>query len=180
MEKPEAFLGNFVVRPMKRGDVDEVKRLQDDCLPTSCPPVFYTSLLTSPTSLCLLAYSPSSPSSILGCISASLASYSSLHSEPTPPSIYIFTLAVAPSARQQGLAYHLIRAVVKALLPKSLLSWLPQKARVKLHVEATNVAARRLYRKLGLEEKARARGFYRRLQGGGSGEAIEMEGVLTV
>ncbi|GAA5939498.1 hypothetical protein JCM10213_009109 [Rhodosporidiobolus nylandii] len=168
------------LQPLGGGDVDEVKRLQNDCLPTSCPPVFYTSLLTSPTSLCLLAYSPSSPSSILGCVSASVTFHFSSSTEPTSPFIYILTLAVAPSARQQGLASHLIRAVVKALLPKPLLPWLSQKARVKLHVEATNVAARRLYRKLGLEEKARARGFYRRLKGGGSGEAIEMEGVLTV
>ncbi|GAA5902625.1 hypothetical protein JCM6882_009336 [Rhodosporidiobolus microsporus] len=185
---PESFLGELVVRPMKRADVEAVKRLQDDHLPVSYPSSFYTVLLTTPTSLCLVAYSPSSPSTILGTISASVSfpSSSSLSSSLSPtatapalPSIYILSLAVAPSARNQGLASHLLHAVTKALLPRPLFLGFKQRARVHLHVDAANPGAVRLYKKVGMEEKTRVRGFYRRLQSGGNGEAIEMEGVLT-
>ncbi|GAA6039457.1 hypothetical protein JCM8097_009559 [Rhodosporidiobolus ruineniae] len=180
---PEPFLRELVVRPMKRADVERVKRLQDDCLPVSFPASFYTVLLTNPSSLCLVAYAPSDPSTILGTVAASI-SFSiacSLSSDAAAlPSVYILSLAVSPSARRQGLALHLLQAVGKALLPTPLFLGFKQRVNVKLHVEAGNAAALRLYKKIGLVEKSRRRGFYSRLQGGGNGEAVEMEGVLVV
>ncbi|GAA6039446.1 hypothetical protein JCM8097_009550 [Rhodosporidiobolus ruineniae] len=180
---PEPFLRELVVRPMKRADVERVKRLQDDCLPVSYPASFYTILLINPSSLCLVAYSPSDPATIVGTIAASISFpvACSLSSDAAAlPSVYILSLAVSPSARRQGLASHLLHAVSKALLPSPLFLGFKQRVQVKLHVEAGNAAALRLYKKIGLDEKGRRRGFYSRLQGGGNGEAIEMEGVLVV
>jgi ribosomal protein S18 acetylase RimI-like enzyme len=198
---PESIGGEVVVRAMKRVDVEEVKRLQvrlflsvplssthlvlqDDCLPVSYPPSFYSLLLSNPSSLCLVAYSLSSPSTLLGSVSANisfpLASSLTSSSTHTPPVVYILSLAVSPAARNQGLASHLLHAVTKALLPRPVFHGFRQKATVRLHVEAGNEAAIRLYKKVGLSEKGRVRGHYRRVGGGGSGEAVEMEGLLVV
>ncbi|GAA5999784.1 hypothetical protein JCM10207_005909 [Rhodosporidiobolus poonsookiae] len=177
-----SFASELVVRPVKRADVERVRRLQEDCLPVSYPPSFYSILLTNPSSLCLVAYSPSSPSTILGAVSASVDFTPDSFSASTAalPSVYVLSLAVSPSARNRGLASHLLRAVCKALLPCPPPSPVQQRVRVKLHVESSNTAALRLYKRMGLVEKGRRRGFYRRLRNGGSGEAVEMEGVLRV
>ncbi|GAA6005905.1 GNAT family N-acetyltransferase [Rhodotorula paludigena] len=181
----ESVAEELVVRPLRRADVDQVRQLQDACLPVVYPPSFYTVLLTNPSSLCLVAYSPSSPSTLLGCISAhvSYPSSSFTSSSRTPassPTIYILSLAVARPFRQRGLASHLVRSISKALLPRPLFCGFKQRARVSLHVEVENAAARELYKRLGLQEKGRKAGFYSRLRNGGRGEAVEMEGVLEV
>ncbi|GAA5967671.1 hypothetical protein JCM11641_005729 [Rhodosporidiobolus odoratus] len=175
---PEDFLRELALRPMQRRDVERVKQLQDDCLPASFPPSFYTLLLTNPSSLCLIANSPASPSTILGCISASISSTVSSLSRSTSQSntIHIYALAVAPSARKQGLASHLLHAISERLVPRAPISTVKRTVMVKLHVAVENERARGLYRKVGFVEKARKRGYYRK----GSGEAIEMEGRLTV
>ncbi|BGP40572.1 Cysteine-rich protein 2-binding protein [Rhodotorula kratochvilovae] len=168
----------LIVRQLKRADVERVRQLQDACLPISYPSSFYTVLLTSPTSICLIAFSPSSPTTILGAVAAHLTipPSSSLSSRPTQPTptIYLLTLAVAPSARGRGLGPHLLRSACRALLP------LARTARVALHVEAENEAALRMYTRLGMREKRRQRGFYSRLRGGGKGEAVEMEGLVEL
>ncbi|GAA6048623.1 hypothetical protein JCM3770_002062 [Rhodotorula araucariae] len=167
-----------IVRQLRRADVEEVGRLQDACLPISYPPSFYTVLLTSPTSICLIAFSPSAPSTILGSVSAHLTfpPPSSLSSRPSQstPTVYLLTLAVAPAARSRGLAPHLVRSVCRALLP------LARTARLSLHVETENACAQRLYKRLGLAERRRQRGFYSRMRGGGKGEAVEMEGLVDL
>ncbi|GAA5883814.1 hypothetical protein JCM8547_007988, partial [Rhodosporidiobolus lusitaniae] len=144
-------LRELVVRPMKRADVERVKRLQDDCLPIPFPLPFYTALLTNPSSLCLVAYSPSSPSTILGCVSASLSPSPPSFSSSTPPlpAVYILSLAITPSARNQGLASYLLHATSKALLPSPLFHGFKQRVTVKLHVDVGNEAAIQLYRKVG-------------------------------
>lgn len=161
--------------------------LQDDCLPVSYPPSFYTVLLTSPTSICLLSYSSSSPSTLVGCVSAHLSypppcALSSRTAEPPKPSIYLLSLVVAPAARGRGLAAHLVRSACRTLLPPPPACEVAVRRSVKLslHVEATNGAALRMYRRLGLEERRRQRGFYSRLRGGGTGEAVEMAGFIEV
>ncbi|GAA5999800.1 hypothetical protein JCM10207_005916 [Rhodosporidiobolus poonsookiae] len=178
----DTFASEVVVRPMKRADVERVRLLQEDCLPVTYPPSFYSVLLTNPSSLCLVAYSPSSPSSLLGAVSASIdfSTDSLCHTTPSLPSIYVLSLAVAPTARNRGLASHLLRTVCKALLPSPPPLPVQQRVRVKLHVESSNLAALRLYKRMGLVEKGRRRGFYRRLRNGGNGEAVEMEGLLRV
>ncbi|GAA5920512.1 hypothetical protein JCM1841_003455 [Sporobolomyces salmonicolor] len=171
------------LRPMRRADVAQVKRLQDACLPISYPASFYTHLLTNSASLCLLACSPSSPSALLGCISGHLTSAGdvSLSASVTPalPAIYVSSLAVDSLARHQGLATQLIRELLRRLLlDSSARPVFSPRAVVSLHVESRNVNALSLYKKIGLSERRRIRGFYRR--SGGDGEAIEMQGVLAV
>ncbi|GAA5910407.1 hypothetical protein JCM5296_000588 [Sporobolomyces johnsonii] len=174
-EKPQ-------LRPMKRADVAQVKRLQDGCLPVSYPASFYTHLLTNSASLCLLACSPSSPSILLGCVSGHLTSSGDLSQSssltPALPAIYLSSLAVDSLARHQGLATQLICELVRLLLLDGSARSVSPRTVVSLHVESRNVAAIALYKKMGLSERRRIRGFYR--GSGGDGEAIEMQGVLAV
>ncbi|GAA5843550.1 hypothetical protein JCM9279_000789 [Rhodotorula babjevae] len=177
---------DVVVRQLRRADVERVRKLQDECLPVSYPPSFYTVLLTSPTSICLLSYSSSSPSTLLGCVSAHL-SYPppcalSSRAAPPAPAVYLLSLVVDPAARGRGLAAHLVRSACRALLPPAHPGEGTARRSVKLslHVEATNGVALRMYRRLGLEERRRQRGFYSRLRGGGTGEAVEMVGLIEV
>lgn len=152
--------------------------IQNACLPLSYRPSFWFTLLTSPTSLCLLGVNPTT-SAILGCISARLApsSFDSLSSTPT---VHILSLAVAPTARRTGLASTLITEVLLALLATVGGGKGRRKVQVTLHVLASNTGAQALYRRVGLVEVARKRGYYRRLQGGGDGEAVEMRGMMEV
>ncbi|GAA5896775.1 hypothetical protein JCM8208_007084 [Rhodotorula glutinis] len=177
----------IVVRQLRRADVERVRKLQDECLPVSYPSSFYTVLLTSSTSICLLAHSSSSPTSLLGCVSAHLSypppcTLSSRTADPPRPSVYLLSLVVDPAARGRGLAEHLVRSACRALLPPAHLRDGSARRTVKLslHVEATNGVALRMYRRLGLEERRRQRGFYSRLRGGGTGEAVEMVGLIEV
>ncbi|TNY23542.1 acyl-CoA N-acyltransferase [Rhodotorula diobovata] len=177
---------DLVVRQLKRADVEQVRKLQDACLPIAYPPSFYSVLLSSPSSICLISYSSSHPSTIIGCVAAhisyppSCSLSSPRQTGPPPPTIYLLTLAVDPSARGRGLAAHLVRSACRALLPSTPFSGTHRHIKVSLHVEATNDTAQRLYRRMGLEERRRQRGFYSRLRGGGSGEAAEMEGFIEV
>ncbi|GAA5935818.1 hypothetical protein JCM3775_007338 [Rhodotorula graminis] len=178
----------IVVRQLRRADVERVRKLQDECLPVSYPPSFYTVLLTSPTSICLVSHSSSSPSSLLlGCVSAHLSypppcTLSSRTADPPRPSVYLLSLVVDPAARGRGLAAHLVRSACRALLPPTPCHDDAARRTVKLslHVEATNAVALRMYRRLGLDERRRQRGFYSRLRGGGTGEAVEMVGIIEV
>ncbi|GAA5969086.1 hypothetical protein JCM3765_003433 [Sporobolomyces pararoseus] len=177
----------MTVRAMKSSDVDSVKRLQTSCLPLAYPSTFYTLLLTNPSSLCLLAFSPSSPSTLLGCISGHLLSYTqcSLSDESEDggeelPIVYLTSLAVDQLSRKQGVGFRLVQDLVSRLLESpSLSSRVSGKAAVlQLHVEAKNESAIKLYRKLGLSETRRIRGYYKGVPGGG--DAIEMRGAVTM
>ncbi|GAA5915990.1 GNAT family N-acetyltransferase [Sporobolomyces salmoneus] len=183
--KPVSDGGGVTVRAMKSSDVPGVKQLQVECLPLAYPQSFYTLLLTNPRSLCLLAFSPLSPSTLLGCISGHLLPYTHCPlssfdiDEPADalaqielPIIYLTSLAVDLLARNQGLAFRLVQDLVAELCPAT------RTAVLQLHVEARNEAAIRLYRKLGLSETRRIRGYYKGVQGGG--DAIEMRGVVSV
>ncbi|GAA5874436.1 hypothetical protein JCM16303_005854 [Sporobolomyces ruberrimus] len=172
------------IRPMKGTDVALVQRLQSKCLPLSYPPSFYTLLLTNSSSLCLLAFSPVSPSTLLGCVSGHILSYShsSLSDDsesPSPPRelpiIYITSLAIDELARTQGIGYQLVQELIRQLLSSSSKSS-GGTAIVHLHVEAKNEAAIRLYEKVGLKESRRIKGYYRGVRGGG--DAIEMKGTV--
>ncbi|BGO91846.1 hypothetical protein NBRC10512_007644 [Rhodotorula toruloides] len=180
-EPQERLARELVVRPMKRADVERVRELQDASLPVSYPPSFYTVLLTNPSSLSLVAYHPSDPSTLLGTIAGQLIYPApSLSSAPQTPTIYILSLSVSPSFRRHGLASHLLRSMTRSLLPPPLFNAQKQEARLSLHVEARNDGARKMYERNGLRIVARQRGFYSRLRGGGNGEAVEMEGVVRV
>ncbi|GAA5979716.1 hypothetical protein JCM5350_003825 [Sporobolomyces pararoseus] len=187
--RPASTRVEMTVRAMKSSDVEFVKRLQTSCLPLAYPSTFYTLLLTNPSSLCLLAFSPRCPSILLGCISGHLLSYTqcSLSDDDSEgdgqelPIVYLTSLAVDRLARNQGVGFQLVQDLVSRLLESS--SQTPttvsgKAAVLQLHVEAKNENAIKLYRKLGLSETRRIRGHYRGISGGG--DAIEMRGVVKV
>lgn len=172
--------------------------IQAECLPLAYPASFYTLLLTKPASLCVVASTPAAPSVPLGCASGHVLPYTQCPLSSTDdddddddersarttelPMIYLTSLAVDPIARNQGLGRQLVNELVHGLLASPSASSLAgrprQRAVVQLHVEATNEAAIRLYKRLGLSETRRIRGYYKGLRG--SGDAIEMKGVLFV
>lgn len=185
--KPAAVRTGTSLRSMRSSDVECVKRLQEACLPVSYPSTFYTLLLTNPSSLCLLACSMTSPSTLLGCISGHLLSYTHcpLSDEPEGdgmklPIVYLTSLAVDQLARNQGLGSRLISSLIAELIRPSRTSSETSGAAalLQLHVEAKNKQAISLYRKLGLSEVRALRGYYKGVPGGG--DAIEMRGIVQV
>lgn len=157
---------------------------QDASLPLSYPSIFYTHLLTSPNSMCLLAVSK--PTSITepglkGCISARLLPPPS---HDAGPAIYLQSLAIDHSARRSGLATRLFNNLVEGLWDDYARTAVREgyavedrRIWVSLHVLEENLAARRLYERLGLEELQLVSGFYSRL---GGKSAIEMGGWIDV
>ena len=65
----------------------------------------------------------------------------------------ILTLAVAPSARRQGLARRLITSAADWLAPRGVTQW-------HLEVAADNQAARALYQRLAFVEIGGRKGYY--------------------
>ncbi|GAA5945084.1 GNAT family N-acetyltransferase [Sporobolomyces koalae] len=178
--EPNRQRDEIVFTPMRSCDVERVQRLQSVCLPLGYPVSFFTRLLTNPSSLCLLATTPTSRSTLLGCASGHLLSYSHCtlmdDDEEKPPTlaiVYLTSLAVDELARNQGLGSRLIRDLVARLAPTG-----PRKAVLQLHVEARNAVAIRLYERVGLKQMRRIRGHYRGVPGGG--DAIEMKGVVEL
>ncbi|BGP55873.1 Cysteine-rich protein 2-binding protein [Rhodotorula sphaerocarpa] len=68
------------VRMIRRDDVDPVMRLQNACLPIAYPLSFYTTLMASPTSICLAAFSAADSTTPVGFVAAQLV-------EPRSPSL---------------------------------------------------------------------------------------------
>lgn len=156
---------------------------QDSNLPISYPWSFYATLLSSSSSLCLIAVPSAAASAtqppILGCISARLspASFDDLSSTPT---IHILSLVIAPSARRTGLARKLFKEVLQGLGGGPAGGKGQKEVQVMLHVLASNLGAQEFYQMEGLKEVRRVRGYYRRLKDGGNGEALEMRGLVLV
>jgi len=165
---------------------------QDTHLPISYPASFYSLLLSSAGSVCLVARAPSSdpaqpPSGpLLGCIAARTvpASTSCLASgnDPEPiPTVYLLCLAVDPSARKCGLATRMMAEAMRELLPVQGAGCDATRRRCKvvLHVSKTNAAARRAYEKWGLVGGRESRCHYVRLSGD-AGVAVEYTGELEL
>ncbi|GAA6025196.1 hypothetical protein JCM8202_002298 [Rhodotorula sphaerocarpa] len=174
------------VRMIRRDDVDPVMRLQNACLPIAYPLSFYTTLMASPTSICLAAFSAADSTTPVGFVAAQLVEPVPSLSTHSPgsgamhPSIYILALSVAPARRRQGVAADLVRGAVDRLvrIPASQAP-LQRFARLLLHVEAENKAAVAFYRRLGLETTGTKPNFYRGIrQGGGAADALCLQGIV--
>lgn len=195
------------IRMIRRDDVDPVMRLQvrvrstpgvcvlsadrlssqqNACLPIAYPLGFYTTLMASPTSICLAAFSAADSTTPVGFVAAQLVEPVPSLSTHSPgsgamhPSIYILALSVAPARRRQGVAADLVRGAVDRLvrIPASQAP-LQRFARLLLHVEAENKAAVAFYRRLGLETTGTKPNFYRGIrQGGGAADALCLQGIV--
>jgi ribosomal protein S18 acetylase RimI-like enzyme len=131
-------------------------------LPLNYPHAFFLQLLTVPNRTCLIAHTPSQPSSPIGFVSASLAlhpspnkSLSLLRSTTIPsldlnkPRLEILTLGVLPAYQNRGLARLLITRVVKHFR-ESCAPNVIDGALVHANVSISNLPAIKFYERIGM------------------------------
>ncbi|KAM0791566.1 hypothetical protein ACM66B_006012 [Microbotryomycetes sp. NB124-2] len=193
----------YSIASLNSSGLAAVKQLHDWYLPLSYPVTFYNALLSNSTFLCLTATRNTSSQigSLAGAVSACIdpSSFDSMSSQLT---VHVLSLVIDPQDRRTGVASRLLSAVIKALAiefqtavkrvslsstsakvlisPMTLLPAHIKDVHVVLHVASDNSGAIKLYESRGLREVRRLRGYYRKRRDGGSGEAIEMRGVLAV
>lgn len=161
---------------------------QNASLPIDYPLRFYTALMCSPTSACIAVYPEPSATVPTGFIAAQLIT-PALPPDRKPSAadlpqdtatgiqtVYILSLAVAPTARRQGIANDLLRAACAKLCGSSRRG----PVKISLHVAADNTAALSFYRKAGLEATATLPNFYRRTRDGLVRDGISMQGVIEL
>jgi ribosomal protein S18 acetylase RimI-like enzyme len=88
------------------------------------------------------------------------------------PRIYIISLVVGEEWRKQGIGRHLVDSLLHKLLATSHQQLQQKKVWISLHCAEEDIGVRRFYERLGLKERNRVQGYYKK------GSAIEMGGLI--
>ncbi|MGW8289089.1 MAG: ribosomal protein S18-alanine N-acetyltransferase [Candidatus Bathyarchaeia archaeon] len=142
---------NYKFRPFKPSDLEEVIRINRDCLPENYTPLFFMNI-----------YKRYPQAFIVAEINKELAGYIMCRIETGTPNFkllgvtkkgHVISLAVLPKHQQKGIGYSLMLEATQAMTDYSA-------KECYLEVRTSNLAALGLYKKLGFEKSRTLRNYY--------------------
>ncbi len=142
---------NYKFRPFKPSDLEEVIRINRDCLPENYTPLFFMNL-----------YKRYPQAFIVAEINKELVGYIMSRIESGAPNFkllavtkkgHVISLAVLPKHQQKGIGYSLMLEATQAMTNYNA-------KECYLEVRTSNLAALGLYKKLGFEKSRTLRNYY--------------------
>lgn len=142
---------NYKFRPFKPSDLEEVIRINRDCLPENYTPLFFMNLYKRYPQTFLVAEVNKEIIGYIMCrIETGIPNFKMLG---VTKKGHVISIAVLPKHQQKGIAYSLMLEATQAMTNYAA-------KECYLEVRTSNLAALGLYKKLGFEISRTLRSYY--------------------